>query len=150
MTIKEIEHIGIAVRDLESSLEHWAKAFGFKKGPIESLPHRGVKVAYLWPEAGPAIELVSPLSEDSPVKKFLEKRGEGLHHLCFRVKNLRELMAFFQREGISFLTEEPVSGAGGSQITFIHPQFFNGVLIEFKEKEEKPDLDKDTEEKEKI
>lgn len=149
MTVKEIDHIGIAVKDLESSLERWAKAFTFEKGSIEDLPRRGVRVAYLFPKEGPAIELVSPLSEDSPIKKFLENCGEGLHHLCFRVKNLKKLMAVFKDQGISFLTEEPVSGAGRSQITFIHPQYFNGVLIEFKEKEENLDLEKESEERRK-
>ncbi|MCX7974567.1 MAG: methylmalonyl-CoA epimerase [Candidatus Aminicenantes bacterium] len=136
MIIKKLDHIGIAVKDLESSLEKWAEAFAFEKSDPESLPDRGVRVAYLFPKKGPTIELVTPLGEESPVKKFLESRGEGIHHLCFRVKNLKKLMAHFQERGISFLTEEPVRGAGGSRIIFIHPKFFNGVLIEFKEKED--------------
>lgn len=134
MAIKKLDHIGIAVEELESSLERWAKAFDFEFSQIEVLPHRGVRVAYLFPEKGPAIELISPLGEDSPINKFLENRGEGIHHLCFRVKDLKKLMAELKERGISFLTDEPVCGAGGSQIAFIHPKVLNGVLIEFKEK----------------
>lgn len=134
MAIKKLDHIGIAVEELESSLERWAKAFDFEFSEIEALPQRGVRVAYLFPEKGPTIELISPLGEDSPVKKFLENRGEGIHHLCFRVKDLKKLMAKLKERGISFLTDEPVCGAGGSQIAFIHPKVLNGVLIEFKEK----------------
>lgn len=142
MSIKKLDHIGIAVEELESSLEKWAKAFDFEKSEIETLPHRGVRVAYLFPEKGPAIELISPLGEDSPVRKFLENRGEGIHHLCFQVKNLKKVMAELKARNIFFLTDEPVCGAGGSQIAFIHPKVLNGVLIEFKEKkkEEKENI----------
>jgi len=136
MAIKKIDHIGLAVEDLEGSLEKWANIFGFKRSEIEPLPHRGVRVAYLFPEKGPAIELVSPLGEESPVRKFLERRGEGLHHFCFQVKNLRKLMSELKARGLSFLTDEPVAGAGGSSIVFLHPRLFNGVLMEFKEKKE--------------
>jgi len=142
MTIKKIDHIGLAVEDLEASLEKWAKTFGFKRSEIEPLPHRGVRVAYLFPEEGPAIELVSPLGEESPVRKFLESRGEGLHHFCFQVRDLRKLMSELKAEGLSFLTDEPVAGAGQSSIVFIHPRFFNGVLIEFKEKREEEPIKK--------
>jgi methylmalonyl-CoA epimerase len=142
MAIKKIDHIGLAVEDLEGSLEKWAKIFGFKRSEIEPLPHRGVRVAYLFPEEGPAIELVSPLGEESPVKKFLETRGEGLHHFCFQVKDLRKFMNELNARGLSFLTDEPVAGAGGSQIAFIHPRVFNGVLVEFKEKREEEPVKK--------
>lgn len=136
MPAKKLDHIGIAVEDLEASLEKWAKTLGLEKSEIEVLPHRGVRVAYLFAEEGPAIELVSPFGEESPVKKFLETRGEGLHHFCFRVDNLKKFMSELRAKGLSFLNEEPVSGAGGSQIAFIHPKVLNGVLIEFKEKKQ--------------
>jgi len=142
MAIKRIDHIGLAVEDLEASLEKWAKILGLKRSEIESLPHRGVRVAYLLPEEGPAIELVSPLGEESPVKKFLENRGEGIHHFCFQVEDLRKIMAELKAKGLSFLSDEPVAGAGGSKIAFIHPRIFNGVLIEFKEKKEEASVKK--------
>lgn len=137
MGIKKIEHVGIVVEDLEGSLNLWARNFRFHKSEIEEIPERGVRVAYLYPEKGPAVELISPLGEESPVKKFLENRGEGVHHVCFKVEGLKQLMAEFKAAGISFLQEEPVRGAGASQVAFIHPRIFNGVLIEFKEKEKK-------------
>lgn len=148
MAIKKLDHIGIAVEELELSLKRWAQTFNFETSEIEALPQRGVRVAYLFPEKGPAIELISPLGEDSPVKKFLENRGEGIHHLCFRVKDLKKFMAELKERGLSFLTNEPLCGAGGSQIAFIHPKVLNGVLIEFKEKKKEEKEAKKGKEKE--
>ncbi len=147
MGIKKIDHVGIAVEDLEGSLKLWARSFRLEKSESEAIPERGVRVAYLYPEKGPAIELITPLGEESPVKKFLENRGEGVHHICFQVKDLEQLMAEFKAAGISFLQEDPVRGAGGSRVAFIHPRVFNGVLIEFKEKEKERKREKEKEKK---
>ncbi len=134
MKIKKIDHIGIAVENLEASLEYWADKLGLERGESEAIPERGVKVAYLYPEKGPALELITPLGEESPVRKFLENRGEGIHHLCFKVENLKAVMEELKEKGLSFLQEEPVRGAAGAQVAFIHPRVFNGVLLEFKQK----------------
>jgi len=140
MKIKKIDHIGIAVENLEASLEYWADKLGLERGESEAIPERGVKVAYLYPEKGPALEFITPLGEESPVRKFLENRGEGVHHLCFKVENLKAVMAELKEKGLSFLQEEPVRGAAGAQVAFIHPRVFNGVLLEFKEKKPKKEV----------
>ncbi len=144
MTIKKFDHIGIAVEELELSLKKWAKVFNFNFSEIEILPSRGVRVAYLFPEEGPAIELISPFGEDSPVRKFLANRGEGIHHLCFQVKDLKKAMVELKEQGLSFLTDCPLPGAGGSQIVFVHPKVLNGVLIELKEKKEEEEKGEET------
>lgn len=132
--IKKVDHIGIAVQHLEASIESWCEAFGLKKGVVEKLEENGVHLAHLEAPEGPSIELVSPLGESSPVGNFLKKRGEGIHHFCFEVDNIDEAMSRLKEKGISFTQDKPRRGARDSLIAFIKPSFFNGVLIELKQK----------------
>ncbi|MFB0565949.1 MAG: methylmalonyl-CoA epimerase [Candidatus Aminicenantaceae bacterium] len=134
MKIKKIDHIGIAVKNLDESLKRWENITGAKRGVIEEIRERGVKVALLEFESGPSVELVTSMEKDSPVEKFLEKRGEGIHHFSFVVEEIEECMAELKKKGVQFIQEKPQRGAEGSFIAFLHPDNLNGVLIELKEK----------------
>lgn len=134
MRIKRIDHLGIAVKDLEASLKKWKELFGAKAGVIEELRERGVRVALLEFEDGSAMELVAPLGKDSPIEKFIDERGEGIHHLSLEVEGIEEVMEELRNKGIHFIQEEAQKGAEGSKIAFIHPRNLEGVLLELKEK----------------
>ncbi len=130
----KIEHIGIAVNNLEESLTLWTELLNLSVRGIEELEERGVKLAHLEAEDGPSIELVTPCGEGSPLEKFLKERGEGIHHFCFEVQDVEEAAQRLKEKGIQFVHDNPQKGAEGSLIAFIHPRHFNGVLIELKEK----------------
>ena len=130
----KIEHIGIAVKDLEQSLSLWTSMLNLKMRGIEEIMERGVKLAHLELEEGPSIELVTPCGEDSPLAKFLDEKGEGIHHFSFEVENIENIMERLKAKGIQFVHDKPQKGAEGSLISFIHPRNFNGVLIELKQK----------------
>lgn len=129
-----IEHIGIAVRNLEESLTLWTGMLNLKARGIEEITERGVKLAHLEIEEGPSIELVTPCGEDSPLEKFLEERGEGIHHFSFEVEDIQSVIEGLKTKGIQFVHDKPQKGAEGSLIAFIHPRHFNGVLIELKQR----------------
>lgn len=130
----KIEHIGIAVRDLEQSLNLWTSMLKLEMRGIEEMMERGVKLAHLELEGGPSIELVTPCGEDSPLEKFLDERGEGIHHFSLEVEDIENVMQELKAKGIQFVHDKPQKGAEGSIIAFIHPRNFNGVLIELKQK----------------
>lgn len=132
--VKRIDHIGIAVRDLKRSLVHWEKRLGLSNRGIEELEANGVICAHLEPGEGPALELLAPWDETSPVAKFLARKGEGIHHICLEVEDVRASIRELENEGIECVRRKPHIGAGGDLVVFIHPRHFNGVLIELKEK----------------
>jgi methylmalonyl-CoA/ethylmalonyl-CoA epimerase len=136
--IKNIDHIGIAVKDLDASIKKWCGLFNLPLPKKEKIEERGVEVAALETGKGPSVELITPAGNDSPVTKFLQKRGEGIHHFCFAVENVDELIRSLESKGVRFIQPEPVKGAAGSRIIFIHPENTNGVLIELKEKGPRP------------
>lgn len=133
----KIEHIGIAVKDLEQSLSLWTRMLNMKSRGIEEITERGVKLAHLEFEEGPSVELVTPCGEDSPLVKFLDEKGEGIHHFSLEVEDLKSDMERLKAKGIQFVHDKPQKGAEGSLIAFLHPRNFNGVLIELKQKESK-------------
>ena len=135
--IRKIDHIGIAVKNLQESLENWIDLFGFELLGKETVEEEGIELAFLRKEDVPPIELMAALDEDSPVKKFLEKRGEGIHHICFEVEHIGTTLETMKNKGVRLIHEEAKKGAGGSQIAFIHPKSLNGVLVELKEKKKK-------------
>jgi methylmalonyl-CoA/ethylmalonyl-CoA epimerase len=135
--IEKIDHIGIAVKDLEAKIALWEGILGIKAGKIEELPERGVKLAHLHVPHSPTVELVTPLNEQAAVAKFLAKRGEGIHHFCFLVKNIESAFEELKKKGVEFVQDKPYLGAGGSRIVFIHPRSLGGVLIELKEKKKR-------------
>ena len=130
----KIEHIGIAVRDLDRSLNLWTSMLNLEMRGIEEIMERGVKLAHLELEGGSSIELVTPCGEDSPLEKFLDEKGEGIHHFSLEVENIESVMQKLKAKGIQFVHDKPQKGAEGSLIAFIHPRNFNGVLIELKQK----------------
>jgi methylmalonyl-CoA/ethylmalonyl-CoA epimerase len=134
MRIKKIDHIGIAVNDLEESLKKWKDLFGAKVGAIEEIKERRVKVAHLEFDEGPTVELVASLDKKSGIEKFIKNRGEGIHHFSFLVEEIERLMEELKDKGVQFIQEKPQKGAEGSKIAFIHPSDLNGVLLELKEK----------------
>jgi methylmalonyl-CoA epimerase len=127
--IKGIDHIGIAVKSIDEAKKFWVEQLGLKLSHIEDVPEQKVRVAML--EAGDAtIELLEPTSPDSPVQKFIEKRGEGLHHVTLKTDKLAEQLQALKAAGVNLIDEKPRNGTGGSKIAFLHPKSAHGVLIE--------------------
>ncbi len=128
-----ISHLAIAVKSISESLKVWLDIFGMRLFKVTDVPDQKVKVAML--EIGDIhIELLEPLSPDSTVAKFIEKKGEGLHHIAFRVENIEEVLEQIKKSGIKLIDEKPRKGAMDSKIAFIHPQSTGGVLIELCQK----------------
>ena len=125
----KLEHIGIAVKSLGFSDELFAKLLGRESYKKESVEREGVVTSFY--EAGESkIELLEASKEDSPISKFIEKKGEGIHHLAFGVENILHEVERLKREGFEFISEEPKEGADNKLIVFLHPKCTNGVLIE--------------------
>ena len=128
-----LDHIGIAVRSIEAARIY--RAMGLDIDHVETVGTQGVKTAFL--SVGDSnLELLEPTSADSPVGKFIEKRGEGIHHICFRVDDIEEHLERLKKEGFRLINEAPVPGAHGCRVAFLHPAAGNGVLIELSEKSE--------------
>jgi len=127
----KLDHIGIAVKSLDAARIY--TALGLNVDHVENVETQGVKTAFI--EVGDAnLELLEPLSADSPVAKFIDKRGEGIHHICFRVTDLESHLARLKKQGYRLINETPVPGAHGCRVAFLHPSAGNGVLIELSEK----------------
>src|ERR687890_1663608 len=116
----KIDHIGIATRGIEEALGFWRDALGLEVRHTETVEEQRVNVAML-PVGEPRIELLEPTGPDSPVAKFLEKRGPGIHHVAVRVADIREALARLKAEGARLIDEEPRVGAGGCPFAFLHP-----------------------------
>lgn len=127
-----LDHIGIAVNSIDEKLKVWQDTLGLKLEAIEEVPDQRVRVAVL-PVAGVNIELLEPLDEDSTIRKFINKRGEGLHHLCFEVSDIEKTLSDMKANGIVLIDEKPRTGASGKKIAFVHPKSTGGVLIELTE-----------------
>lgn len=128
-----LDHIGIAVRQLEDAVRPYTDGLGLQLEGVEEVTTESVRVAFL--TLGEShIELLEPLGGQSPVAGFLEKRGEGVHHLAVAVPDIRLAMDRARRAGLRLLSEEPKPGAGGSKVCFVHPKDFGGVLVELVER----------------
>lgn len=126
-----LDHIGIAVRSIADA--RIFQALGLRVDHIETVETQGVKTAFL--RLGDSnLELLEALSPQSTIAKFIEKRGEGIHHICLRVDNLEEHLSRLQAEGFRLINEHPVPGAQGCRVAFLHPSAGHGVLIELSEK----------------
>jgi methylmalonyl-CoA epimerase len=135
MSVYKIDHVGVAVSSIDSALEIY-RALGLEETKREVVPGQRVEVAFL-PVGESQIELLEPTSSDSPVAKFLEKRGGGIHHLCFSVEDLEGALADLSRRGFRLIHATPVPGADGKRVAFLHPEAGGGVLIELSESKEK-------------
>ena len=132
---KRIDHIAIIVRDIEQALVFYRDTLGITPGEIKEVPSEQVRIAFL-PMGGPGgseIELIEPTTPDSSLAKFLEKRGEGLHHVCLEVENIDAALAEMQEKGAPVLDKQPRIAAEGRAI-FLHPRGTNGVLLELLER----------------
>jgi methylmalonyl-CoA epimerase len=132
---ESLYHVAIAVRNIDEVAKLYERALGLKVTHVEVVGEQGVKAAMLEPEGGgPAIELLEPLSDNSPISRFLEKRGEGIHHICFLVDDIETTLARLKKEGVQLIDESPRPGAHETRVAFIHPKALNGVLIEIAER----------------
>ncbi len=131
MTAYKIDHIGVAVASIAEALPVY-EALGLRERHREEVPAQKVITAFL-PAGESRIELLEPTSEDSPVAKFLQKRGPGVHHVCFGVRDIDAAVVDLGRRGFRLITPHPVPGADGKRIVFLHPDSGHGVLIELSE-----------------
>ena len=128
MNISHIEHLGIAVKSLDEAIPYYENILGMKCYSIEEVADQKVKTAF---------ELLEPTSDESPIAKFIEKRGEGIHHLAFAVEDgVANALAEMEGKGVRLIDKAPRKGAEGLNIAFIHPKSTHGVLTEFCEKPE--------------
>jgi len=127
----KIDHIGIAVRDIEQALQVYQVALGLPVKDVVDVPDQQVRVAFL-PLGESNIELVQPTTDDSGTAKFIEKRGEGIHHICVQVDDIKAALAQLKANGVPLIDQEPRAGAHG-RVAFVHPKGTHGVLMELVE-----------------
>ena len=130
-----VDHIGIAVHSIDEALSFWQNTLGIQCTGVEEVAEQKVKTAFL-PLGDTEIELLEATSEDSPVAKFIEKKGEGIHHLALRVDDLEAALAELKEKGMRLIDETPRYGAGGARIAFVHPKATGGILLELSERKE--------------
>ena len=126
---KKIDHIGVAVNSLEESLHIFKDILGVKCSGEEEVKEQNVKVAFL-PVGESEIELLESTSPDGNIAKYIEKKGEGIHHIAFEVEDLDVMLKNLQEKGVRLIDKEPRYGAGGARIAFLHPKSTNGILVE--------------------
>jgi len=127
--IKKIEHVGIAVKDLEKSNKLFKKLLGQTSYKTENVESENVATSF-FKIGGQKIELLKSTSENSSISRFLDRRGEGMHHLALHVEDIPKEIQRLENEGFSFVSKTPVKGADNKMIVFLHPKTTNGVLIE--------------------
>jgi len=128
-----IQHLGVAVESIEGALAFWRDALGLELKGVETVEDQGVRVAML-PIGESRIELLEASGEDTPVGKFLSKRGPGIHHLCVEVDDINAKLIELKTRGARLIDERPRIGAGGALVAFVHPSSTGGVLIELTQK----------------
>ena len=133
MKALKVDHIGIAVKNLEETLSFYQDVLGLELHGPEVVEDQKVKVAFL-PVGDTEIELLESTSEDGPIAKFIEKNGEGIQHIAFRVDNIEEAIEYMQSKGMKMIDETARYGAGGAKIAFVHPKSSNRVLVELSER----------------
>ena len=132
MDIKQIDHIGIAVKNIEESLKIY-ELLGFKCAGTETVEEQKVKVAFI-PCGESELELLEATDEESPISKFIEKKGEGMHHIAVRVDDIEKTLAELKLENVRLIDEKPRYGAGGAKIAFVHPKETK-ILIELTQRD---------------
>ena len=133
MNATVVDHIGIAVSSIDDALDFWESSLGVKCTGRETVEDQKVTTAFL-PIKESEIELLEATSEESSIAKFIEKRGEGIHHLALRVDDLETCLAELRTKGIKLIDETPRKGAGGAMIAFIHPKATGGILLELSQR----------------
>jgi methylmalonyl-CoA/ethylmalonyl-CoA epimerase len=132
MLLLNIDHVAIAVSDLDEALERHSRLYGAEAASREIVEEQGVEEAMIL-IGGSSVQLLCPLRPDTPVGRFLEKRGEGLHHVAYAVADIEAALAHLAAEGADLIDEQPRIGGGGHRIAFVHPRSFGGTLIELVE-----------------
>ncbi|MBC8423954.1 methylmalonyl-CoA epimerase [bacterium] len=128
-----LDHIGIAVTDLDAAVELYSGLLGLELERVEEVPREKVRVAFLKLARGGGgghLELLEPMDEDCNIARFIAKKGPGLHHLAFHADDMEAAVESCRRAGMKLLNETPLSGAGGKRIVFLHPRFTGSVLVE--------------------
>jgi methylmalonyl-CoA/ethylmalonyl-CoA epimerase len=133
MKIKHIDHIGIAVKDLEQAGRFYTEVLGLSIQGTETVAEQKVTVAFL-PITDSEIELLESTDPEGPVSRYIDSRGEGIQHIAYRVEDIDAALAELKEKGIRLIDQEPRKGAGGARIAFIHPKETNGVLVELCER----------------
>lgn len=127
--IRRLDHIGIAVRDLEAAVRVYTEGLGLACDHRETVEDQQVRTAFL-PVGETHVELLESLSAEGPIGRYIAKRGEGIHHLCFEVADIRAALAACEKAGLTLIDREPRVGAQGKWVAFVHPKSTHGVLIE--------------------
>ena len=131
--IEKVDHIGIAVKDIDEALKFYCDALGLRCAKIEEVAGQKVKIAFI-PAGETTLELVQATDPDSAIAKFIEKRGEGIQHIALRVKNIEEAIKTLKENDVELIDPLPRKGAHGSKIVFLHPKSTYGALIELSER----------------
>lgn len=129
---KGLEHVAIAVKDLDASIAFYRDVLGLELTEIEEVPEQQVRTAIFGHGMG-RVELICPTAPDTGVARFLERRGEGLHHLCIEVDDLEASLEALKAKGVKLIDQTPQPGAGGAKVAFIHPKGAHGVLTELRQ-----------------
>ncbi len=130
MKISRMEHLGIAVKNLDEAIPFWENVLGLKCYNIEEVADQKVKTAF-FKVGDTKIELLEPTSDESTIAKFIEKKGEGVHHIAFAVDNIEQALAEVESKGVQLIDKTPRAGAEGLTIAFLHPKYTQGILTEF-------------------
>ena len=133
MKILKIDHLGIAVNSIEDGKNFWTDALGLEFEGSETVEEQKVTTAF-FPVGESEVELLESTAPDGPIAKFLEKKGQGIHHVAFRVENIEAALSELKEKGIRLIDEKPRKGAGGAKIAFLHPKATNGILVELCER----------------
>ena len=134
MTIqaKGLDHVAIAVKDLDKAIALYRDVLGLELTEVEEVPEQQVRTAIFGHGSG-RVELICPTSPDTGVARFLEKRGEGMHHICIEVEDIEASMAALRERGAPLIDQTPKPGAGGAKVAFVHPKGNHGVLVELRQ-----------------
>ena len=133
MKVLKVDHIGVAVKSIEETKKLYHDLLGLEHAGNETVEEQKVTTAF-FPVGDTEVELLESTSDDGPIAKYLEKRGEGVQHIAFRVENIEEALAELKEKGIRLIDEKPRKGAGGAKIAFLHPKSTYGVLVELCER----------------
>lgn len=131
--IQKLDHIGIAVNNLDEALKLYSEVLGLNLAGVEVVEEQKVRVAFL-PVGDTEVELLESTSPEGPIAKFIEAKGQGIQHMAFKVDNIEEAIEEMKAKGMRMIDEKPRYGAGGAKIAFMHPKSSNGVLIELSER----------------
>lgn len=134
MKVKQIDHIGIAVKEIGQAGKFYTDVLGLKIEDVENVADQKVNVAFI-PIMGSEVELLESTDPDGPVAKYIGARGEGVQHIAFRVENIDQALEELKEKGVRLIDQQPRKGAGGARIAFIHPKETNGVLVEICERD---------------